>query len=83
MYSSAACARLSLYENPDNGQVIRVNYAALNVEEFGSVYEGLLEYEPVFYLTDRESGRSSLPLPRATSGPPPAPTTRRMTWCSR
>jgi hypothetical protein len=42
------CLRsLSLYENPSNGQVIRVNYAALNVEEFGSVYEGLLEYEPV------------------------------------
>lgn len=47
------CLRsLSLYENPNNGQVIRVNYAALNVEEFGSVYEGLLEYEPVFIQTD-------------------------------
>lgn len=47
------CLRsLSLYENPNNGQVIRVNYAALNVEEFGSVYEGLLEYEPVFIRTD-------------------------------
>lgn len=43
------CLRsLGLYEHPDTGQVIRVNYAALNVEEFGSVYEGLLEYEPVF-----------------------------------
>lgn len=43
------CLRsLSLYQNPINGQLIRVNYAALNVEEFGSVYEGLLEYEPVF-----------------------------------
>lgn len=43
------CLRsLSLYTNPDTGQVIRVNYGALNVEEFGSVYEGLLEYEPVF-----------------------------------
>jgi type I restriction-modification system DNA methylase subunit len=41
------CLRdLSLYEHPDNGQTVRVNYAALNVEEFGSVYEGLLEYEP-------------------------------------
>lgn len=47
------CLRsLSLYENPNNGQVIRVNYAALNVEEFGSVYEGLLEYEPVFNRFD-------------------------------
>ena len=43
------CLRsLNVYENPDNRQIIRVNYAALNVEEFGSVYEGLLEYEPVF-----------------------------------
>ena len=43
------CLRsLGLYRNPDSGQLIRVNYAALNVEEFGSVYEGLLEYEPKF-----------------------------------
>lgn len=42
------CLRsLGLYEHPQNKQLIRVNYAALNVEEFGSVYEGLLEYEPV------------------------------------
>ena len=39
---------LSLYRHPDTGNLIRVNYAALNVEEFGSVYEGLLEYEPEF-----------------------------------
>ena len=46
------CLRaLSLYEN-GTGQLIRVNYAALNVEEFGSVYEGLLEYEPVFHSGD-------------------------------
>jgi len=44
------CLRsLSLYQHPDNGQLLRVNYAALNVEEFGSVYEGLLEYQPVFF----------------------------------
>lgn len=43
------CLRsLSLYRHPDSGQIIRVNYAALNVEEFGSVYEGLLEYQPEF-----------------------------------
>lgn len=42
------CLRsLGLYEHPDSRQLIRVNYGALNVEEFGSVYEGLLEYEPV------------------------------------
>lgn len=41
-----SCLRsLGLYQHPDNKQLIRVNYAALNVEEFGSVYEGLLEYE--------------------------------------
>ena len=43
------CLRsLGLYRHPDSGQLIRVNYAALNVEEFGSVYEGLLEYDPQF-----------------------------------
>jgi hypothetical protein len=47
------CLRsLGLYQHPENGQTIRVNYAALNVEEFGSVYEGLLEFEPVFLHTD-------------------------------
>ncbi len=41
------CLRsLSLYRHPETGNLIRVNYAALNVEEFGSVYEGLLEYKP-------------------------------------
>jgi len=44
-----ACLRsLSLYQHPGSGQLIRVNYAALNVEEFGSVYENLLEFEPIF-----------------------------------
>jgi SAM-dependent methyltransferase len=44
------CIRaLNVYENPENHQLIRVNYAALNVEEFGSVYEGLLEYKPAFH----------------------------------
>jgi hypothetical protein len=45
------CLRaLNVYEHPDNKQLIRVNYAALNVEEFGSVYEGLLEYKPAFHI---------------------------------
>ncbi len=49
------CLRsLGLYRHPDSGQLIRVNYAALNVEEFGSVYEGLLEYEPEFTGKGRE-----------------------------
>ncbi|NQV36812.1 MAG: N-6 DNA methylase [Candidatus Marinimicrobia bacterium] len=38
---------LSVFTNPNTQQKMRVNYASLNVEEFGSVYEGLLEYDPV------------------------------------
>jgi hypothetical protein len=37
---------LVTFEN-ENRQITRVNYADLDVEEFGSVYEGLLEFEPV------------------------------------
>jgi uncharacterized protein (DUF433 family) len=40
---------LVTFEN-EKGQRVRVNYADLDVEEFGSVYEGLLDYDPV--LTD-------------------------------
>ncbi len=36
---------LVTFEN-ENGHLSRVNYADLDVEEFGSVYEGLLEYDP-------------------------------------
>lgn len=42
-----ALRALNLYAHPDSGQLCRVNYGALNVEELGSVYEGLLEYAPV------------------------------------
>jgi type I restriction-modification system DNA methylase subunit len=42
------CLRnLSVFINKKTGQKMRVNYASLNVEEFGSVYEGMLEYDPV------------------------------------
>jgi len=34
-----------------NGAMQPVNYKLLNVEEFGSVYEGLLEYDPVITET--------------------------------
>lgn len=37
---------LSQFEDDKTHSVIRVNYSALNVEEFGSVYEGLLEKDP-------------------------------------
>ncbi|MDP2792475.1 MAG: hypothetical protein Q8O25_00075 [Sulfurisoma sp.] len=66
------CLRaLGLYQHPENGQTIRVNYAALNVEEFGSVYEGLLEYEPVFLnFTPRPQGyrMHTSPSPLAGEG---------------
>ena len=38
--------RLTTFVN-DQKQLVRVNYSDLDVEEFGSVYEGLLEYAPV------------------------------------
>ena len=38
---------LTVFTNKNNNQKMRVNYASLNVEEFGSVYEGLLEYDPL------------------------------------
>ena len=64
------CLRsLGLYQHPTNGQLIRVNYAALNVEEFGSVYEGLLEFKPVFVVVgDRIEFDFVLGDDRATSG---------------
>ena len=41
---------LSLSTFDDNGVRRRVNYAHLDVEEFGSVYESLLDYRPVVDL---------------------------------
>ncbi len=49
------CLRnLSFFTNKNNNQKMRVNYASLNVEEFGAVYEGLLEYDP---LIERQNNR--------------------------
>ena len=42
----AAIRRLSLFE--ENRVLQRVNYGALDVEELGSVYESLLDFQPVF-----------------------------------
>jgi len=42
----AAMRRLSLFE--ENRVLQRVNYAGLDVEELGSVYESLLDFQPVF-----------------------------------
>jgi hypothetical protein len=55
---------LSAFEN-EQKQIIRVNYAGLDVEEFGSVYEGLLEYQPAVvthpwqFQFEKGSARSS------------------------
>lgn len=38
---------LTLFQS-ESGQLTRVNYSDLDVEEFGSVYEGLLEYDAAF-----------------------------------
>jgi hypothetical protein len=43
-----ALSRLDSFQDEKSRLPIRVNYAGMNVEEFGSVYEGLLELEPVF-----------------------------------
>ncbi|HOO72826.1 MAG TPA: N-6 DNA methylase, partial [Spirochaetota bacterium] len=42
---------LTLFWDSSSGQYIRVNYASLSVEEFGSVYEGLLDYHPMIERT--------------------------------
>lgn len=43
---------LTEFERQDTGTRQQVNYGALNVEEFGSVYEGLLEYDPQVLWSD-------------------------------
>lgn len=54
--------RLNFFEN-ERGQQVRVNYGSLDVEEFGSVYEGLLEYKAVVeadrFTFQQGTGRSS------------------------
>lgn len=42
-----AVRALSLYRDKESKALRRVNYAALDVEELGSVYESLLDYRPV------------------------------------
>lgn len=58
--------RLTTFVN-GQGQLVRVNYSDLDVEEFGSVYEVLLEYDPVITKIEHQyhfsfitgNGRSS------------------------
>ena len=60
---------LSVFTNPDTQQKMRVNYASLNVEEFGSVYEGLLEYDPVLdVIGDKVEFRLVKGSARSSSG---------------
>jgi hypothetical protein len=40
--------RICYFLDPDRNLMVKVNYGDLDVEEFGSVYEGLLEFKPVF-----------------------------------
>lgn len=42
-----ALERLCYFNHPENGQRMPVNFGALATEEFGSVYESLLELHPV------------------------------------
>ena len=42
----SALRALCRYTPPEGGRPRRVNYAALNVEELGAVYESLLDYRP-------------------------------------
>lgn len=37
---------LNLFRD-ENGQLVKINYSSLDVEEFGSVYEGILEKRPL------------------------------------
>ena len=75
----AAMRHLSTFD--DNGVRRRVNYAHLDVEEFGSVYESLLDYGPVVQL----GGVSGVPPASswllAPNASRPARTTRRRNWC--
>ncbi len=47
-----ACRASISFDDHETHQTIKVNYGALNVEEFGSVYEGLLEKDPVVIQID-------------------------------
>lgn len=40
--------RICYFHDQERKLMVKVNYSDLDVEEFGSVYEGLLEYKPVF-----------------------------------
>ncbi|GIV55420.1 MAG: hypothetical protein KatS3mg040_0188 [Candidatus Kapaibacterium sp.] len=49
---------LVFYRESPTQPLRRVNYAALDVEELGSVYESLLEYHPVIVASDEQRAAS-------------------------
>ena len=60
-------AHLSLYKTDKVTR--RINYAHLDVEELGSVYESLLDYHPIFYIEDsRIEFRLSFGTERKSTG---------------
>ena len=59
-----AMQRLSTFDA--GGVRRRVNYAHLDVEELGSVYESLLDYRPVFANLERAGGPSGFVLATGT-----------------
>lgn len=38
----------------EQGNMVKINYTALDVEEFGSVYEGILELRPIVSMVDKK-----------------------------
>ena len=38
----------------EQGNMVKINYTALDVEEFGSVYEGILELRPIVSMEDKK-----------------------------
>lgn len=63
---SLLTAVLSLSTFKDGGVRRRVNYAALDVEEFGSVYESLLDYRPVLDMGEPSGTPPSFDLAAGT-----------------
>ena len=45
---------LNLFRD-ENGQLVKINYSSLDVEEFGSVYEGILEKRPMLEIGSTDS----------------------------
>lgn len=45
---------LNLFRD-ENGQLVKINYSSLDVEEFGSVYEGILEKRPLLNMVTADS----------------------------